>query len=386
MMFKIASLVTAAWLIAMAAHAGEFRRIESIDSSGRGGRLVLEDWDGDRDLELLRGSLVDEYDSGGMAGRYITLTEIFEVNNGTWAAKVGFIHKFSQLYHDASYRAKRDEVKYSIDGDFNCDGIVDVLVTEPRSPSATEGDAAEFVLRLKQSGQVLFEDRLDGVYAGPNDNFNRFELRDLDGDGTDEILVWILSYQEDDRLIVYGNEQSKWRGNPQYEAPSQLNDALLFLKGVRTARPELRCPVVVSMAPLKDSEYPTFFYSEVPDSKRFRLTLKVRDGYDGVNITAWRDYFREWAIAYTCERENGLRGVPTRSSWGLYLVPEGDDLLVAIGVRENQRKKPEGWHDFWLECAFVGADSKPFNWIGTLRSEKTETWFDFSPQTEGGAK
>ena len=367
----------------MATRAGEFRRIESIDSSGRGGRLVLEDWNGDGDLELLRGSLVDEYDSGGMAGRYITLTEIFEVDNGTWAAKYGFMHQFSQLYHDASYRAKRDEVKYSIDGDFNSDGIADKLVTEPRSPSATEGDAAEFVLRLKQSGQDLFEDRLDGVYAGPADNFNRFELRDLDGDGTDEVLVWILSYQSDDRLIVYGNGQSKWRGNPRYEAPTQLNDALLFLKGIRTARPELRCPVEVKMAPLKDSEYPTFSYSDVPGSRRFKLTFKVRDGYDGVNLTAWRDYFRKWAIAYTCETENGLRGVQTRSSWGLHMVPEGDGLLAAIGTRDNQRKKPEGRHNFWLECAFVGEESKSFDWIGTLRSEKAEAWFDYSPQTEG---
>ena len=65
------------------------------------------------------------------------------------------------------------------------------------------------------------------------------------------------------------------------------------------------------------------------------------------------------------------------------MVPEGDGLLAAIGTRDNQRKKPEGRHNFWLECAFVGEESKSFDWIGTLRSEKAEAWFDYSPQTEG---
>ena len=127
------------FLISITAPAGEFRRIETIDSVDRGGRLVLEDWDGDGDLELLRGSLVFEYDSGGMAGRFMTLTQIFEVSNGAWATRHGFMHRFSQLYHDAHYRVKRDEVKYTIDGDFNADGVVDALVAEPGSASATEG-------------------------------------------------------------------------------------------------------------------------------------------------------------------------------------------------------------------------------------------------------
>ncbi|MBX3179988.1 MAG: VCBS repeat-containing protein [Candidatus Hydrogenedentes bacterium] len=376
------------FLISITAPAGEFRRIETIDSVDRGGRLVLEDWDGDGDLELLRGSLVFEYDSGGMAGRFMTLTQIFEVSNGAWATRHGFIHRFSQLYHDAHYRVKRDEVKYTIDGDFNADGVVDALVAEPGSASATEGGAAEIVLRLKQSGKVLFEDRLDGVYAGLGlgGSFNRFELRDLDGDGIDEILVWALSYRDSDRLFVYGNDQSKWRGNSSNEAPYELNEALQFLKGIRAARPELPCPVEVKMEALKDSEYPSFSYAKVPWAKRFKLTFNVRTGYDGVNLTEWRDYFQKWAIAYTRERGSESRSTPTRSSWGLYMVPEGDRLLAAIGARESRGKKPEGWHDFWLECAFVGAESKPFNWIGTLRTEEAMARIDYSSQAEGGAK
>lgn len=372
MKLRAGVLVIAVWLVAEAADAGEFRRIESLRSTGDGGQLVLKDWDGDGDLELLRGDWVDEH-VAGRAGRYITLTQIYQISKGAWAARYGFMHHFQQLYGAESKRVERDKVKYSITGDFNDDGVEDMLVAEPGSPKTNEFEGVEFVLRLKQAGKVIFEDPLDGVYAGPDDNFNRFELLDIDGDGTKEVLVWILSYRENDRLIVYGNDKSKWRGNPEYDVPSDLNDALLFLKGLRAARPEPPCPVEVEMEPLKDSECPAFAFPKLPDAKRFRLTFKVRGDGKDVDIHAWRDYFQKWGIAYTCEAR--LES-PVRSAWGLYMEPEGDDLLAAIGVRREGKNQPTGQYYIWVECAFVGAESKPFKWIGTLRPEHSYANFE----------
>jgi len=363
-------LATLLTIVAIAAEAGEFRRIESLGAVGRGGRLVLEDWDGDGNLELLRGDLVDEYDTG-MAGRYITLTQIYEINDGAWAARYGFMHHYGQLYDVPSDRVKRDEVRYSITGDFNGDGIEDILIAEPGPPTLPVGDGKQFVLRLKQAGEVLYEDPLEGVYAGPDDNFNRFELLDIDGDGTQEVLVWILSYRENDRLVVYGNENSKWRGNQSYVVPRQLNDAWLFLQGIRAAQPELPCPVEVGMEVLTDSDFPSFGHPKVPNAKRFKLTFKARRGQEEADLAVWRDYFQKWAIAYTHGPERGVRATPIRSSWGLHMEPEGDGLLAAIGVRDEDRNQPTGQYYFWLECAFVGPESKPFNWIGTLRTQKS---------------
>ena len=382
MNFRFALLVAASCLMAMAADGGEFRRIESLGAEGDGGRLVLEDWDGDGALELLRGDMVDE-NGTGRVGRYAALTQIYENDNGSWAAWYGFIHRFQQLYGAKTDRIKRDEIQNTIYGDFNGDGLEDLLVAEPRSATATGGDAAEFVLRLKQAGDVLYEDPLDGVYAGPDDNFSRFELLDIDGDGTKEVLVWILSYRENDRLMIYGNEQSKWRGNPSYDVPNQLNDALLYLKGIRAARPEPPCPVKVTMEVLKDDVYPSFSHPKLPDANRFKLTFKDRNDQGEVDLGAWRDYFQKWAMAYTRETGNPNS---TRSSWGLHLETVDDALLVAIGARETKEGKPTGWHAFWLECAFVGADSKPFNWMGTLRTEKAMVSLVNDAEGEGGAK
>jgi len=241
----------------------------------------------------------------------------------------------------------------------------------PAPPTLPVGDGIQFVLRLNQAGEVLYEDPLEGVYAGPNDNFNRFELLDIDGDGTQEVLVWLLSYRENDRLIVYANEDSKWRGNQSYDVPHQLNDALLFLQGIRAARPEPPCPVEVGIKVLSDSDFPSFGHPKLPNAKRFKLTFKARGGQEEPAPPAWRVYFQKWAIAYTRGPESGIRATPTRSSWGLHMEPEGDGLLAAIGVRAEKRNQPTGQHSFWLECAFVGPESKPFNWIGTLRTQKS---------------
>lgn len=375
--------MAAAGLLAMATGAGEFRRIAAIDSVGNGGgRLVIEDWDGDGELELLRGDLVDEYGTGPV-GRYIILSQIYEISEGAWAARYGFMHHYGQLYGAVSDRVKREDVKYSISGDFNGDGIEDVLIAEPGPPPVPVGDGVKFVLRLKQAGEVLYEDPLDGVYAGPDDNFNRFELLDIDGDGTKEVLVWIVSYRENDRLIIYGSEKSKWGDSQKFDVPNQLNDALLFLKGIRAARPEKACPVEVGMEVLKDSDFPSFSHPRVPGAKRFKLSFKARPGFGEVDVSAWRDYFQQWAIAYTRESDNGVHAISTHSAWGLHMVPEGDGLLAAIGIRKSKKEKPVGWHGFWLECAFVGADSKPFRWIGTLQSQKVSVFFENEPPVEG---
>ena len=371
MKFKAGLLTTAIWLfIATMAEAGEFRRVEAINSAGHGGgRLIFKDWDGDGNLELLRGDLVDDGDAG-MAGRYITLTQIYEISEGAWVARYGFLHHYRQIYDAAPDRVKRDDVKYSINGDFNADGIDDELVAEPGAPTAVASDGVEFVLRLKQSGQVLFEDTLDGVYAGPDDNFNRFELLDIDGDGTQEVLAWILSYRENDRLITYANEKSKWRGNLEYDVPNELNDVLLFLKGIRAARPEPPCPVKVKLETLKDTDFPTFGHPRYPKAKRFKLNFRVREGHEAADIIAWRDYFQKWAIAYS---RGPLKGA-SRSAWSLHMEPEDGGLLVAVAIRDLEEDKALGWYGVWLECAFVGAESDAFNWTGTLLAEPAQVF------------
>lgn len=363
------------WLIAMAADAGDFRRIEQIEAVGRGGRLVLEDWDGDGDRELIRGDVLYQYDVS-MADLNLLLSQVCESRDHAWRAKHAFVHRFGQLYSERVENPQDSVTIHRLEGDFNADGTPDVLVAEPGRQDAAGKEERPYLLRLKQDGETLFEDYLYDCWHPSSPRFSHFEEADLDGDGTPEILAWILEYGEHDRLVVYGGPQSKWRAGNAFDVPIHLTEAIQFVRGVRAAEPEANSPIFMGMNRLGDEVIPTGAAEgqrdQAPDI-RFEITFKVRDENNPVDLVALRDYFETWANGYIVRRgHEGDRPFLVEHVRHLNFEAVADSLVVTPSFQREVGPIPAGTYDFWVECPVVGKFADQFRWLGTLVTPQRE--------------
>lgn len=386
MRISLGLLVVAAGLIMTAVAAGgEFRRIEEIEATGRGGRLMLEDWDGDGKLQLIRGDAIDEPGTG-MAGRYLYLTTIYDAGPMGWEASQSFVHHYGQVYKGPPGRLDRDTV-HRLSGDFNADGIPDELVaTSPASLVPKDTEDAFGTLYLEQNGHRLYEDDQYRLHSILDSIFNRFQSADLDGDGNSEVIVWILGYQENDRIIIYGDKHSRWQDSNTFDVPWDLTEAMQFVRGVRAAHPETPCPVTVTLETLDDDEFPDFEHPRSPGILRVRVQIEPADEGSETNMAAWRAYIKRWATAYT--RESGAGTYPIHTAWGLNFEEREGALLASIGLRtyknggfHTPRYDADADHAYvWVECAFLGADARPLGWTGTLRS--SSRWVSIPQKSE----
>ena len=378
MKFRAGVLVAAAWLVAMAADAGEFRFLSELKARDHGGRLSFQDLSGDGIPELLRS---DGLTMGGvgMVGLNLKLARICRFQDSGWIAQQTFVHRIERnemQFFPAPYPfPEKYNVVHRMAGDFNSDGTADELFAGPADEGKAEVQDAPYVFRLLQDGEVLFEDELYTMCtACPR--FSRFQTFDLDGDGVQELLVWLVNYGLVDRVRIYGRSEKAWSGEKTFDFPEELGEALGYVRGVHAVVPEPPSPVEIVV---KDLNYNYDCRKSIwvkGSTCRYELEFKSVNEGQKIDLAHWRTYFCEWAILYIRGPLNEERIFEI----GGALRIGGDKVYVETNFINGLQP---GSYEFWLECPYVEQAPNPFGWFGTMRTERTEIWlYDEMPPKE----
>ncbi len=387
MRFRAAVLVAAAWLVAAAADAGEFRLLSELKARDHGGRLSFQELSGDGIPELIRSDGLNLLNSG-TAGLNLKLARIYRIQDHGWIAQQAFVHRIEgnemQFFPDPNPFPEKYNVVHRMLGDFNSDGTADELFAGPADKGEAEVQDAPYVFRLLQHGEMLFEDELYTMCtACPR--FSRFQTIDLDGDGVQEVLVWLVNYGLVDRVRIYGRSERAWSGEKTFDFPQELGEALGYVSGVQAAVPKPPSPVEIVV---KDLNYDYERRKSIwvnGSTCRYELEFKAVNEGQKIDLAHWRTYFCEWAIPYV-QGPLTVKGtfgevMEIRDST---LKIEGDKVCIETEFKHfsGDRMSP-GLYEFWLECPYVEQAPNSFGWFGTLRTSRSQIWlYDEMPPRE----
>lgn len=380
-------LLAAVWLMALGAHAGEFRRIGEFTGTSRDANCFLEDCDGDGELELIQTDRVNQ-STLSHASHNLRLAQIFAPLNGQWVLRSAFIYRFpsnlldgdktdsapdtDQLLPWDDSRPEGDTVR-ELSGDFSSDGVPDLLVAEKTVPASKDSPRESFVLRLKQEGKILYEDPLFEIETSAR-NFEKLQSVDFDKDGAMEVLAWLSDGGwGSPYAFIYGTPNSQWQVPDPFREPMELDEALTYLKGVRAASAEAPAPVSAVVSTVSATKRPPDDIGSEITTYRFRVEFSAVEGSGITELAPWRDYFMKWGIGYV--QEVGYSSVEQVRE--MRMSPSGNNALEF----ETEYPRDTGWivageYELWMECPYSNRAPSPFGWSGTLETPRIDVTID----------